>query len=648
MCGISVAFLKKPEDSFGEKFSQMNNVICYRGPDDEGYLLLNKSDGFSMYTGKDSVDLSSVSHKNPITQVRNSEDITAALGFRRLSILDLSSAGHQPMIYMNRYSIVFNGEIYNYRELKSELKTFGYSFKSETDTEVIMAAYDKWGADCLNKFNGMWAFVLLDKKMSEAFVSRDRYGIKPMYYYQDSDRLMFASEIKQFIAYGNLKIEPDIQKIKSGLRFDSKEFTHETQFTNVFRFPNANFLKFNYKDSFKDLNFKKYYSLFVNYDENLEEYSDKSASKFSEEYYSLLTDSVKLRLRSDVNVGTCFSGGLDSSSIVYVVNKLLESEDRLNKQKTFSLVFTSEETKECDESRYIDSLTRELELESYMTEPDVQDVISEYENMVFVMDTPQHSSLMSYIFTYQLVKKHGVTVTLDGQGADELQAGYFHYFMNYFSNVGASKILKEKSKYKSNPGSEAYINRGIAFNLIRKFGLSNIVRHYLKNKGFEKNPWASLNKQLEQDFNENLQSLFHYGDRGSMNSSVESRFPMMDYRLVDFWMKLPIAYKLNDGYTKYIARLTFDKKLPDDIVWRRQKFGWEMPQKYWLENGLGEFVINEIRDSKFLMEYDIIDNAEKFYDLNIKTNNLKQIFRILNLAIWHRIYFERKLENFIQ
>jgi len=649
MCGISAVIIRKNTvKDLRDRLVRMTDAIKHRGPDDEGYVIINRDNNASCFGGNDTKVYAANSNIQYLPKANINEQFLEnntqiALGFRRLSILDLSPTGHQPMSYMNgRYWIVFNGEIYNYLEIKQELIRNGYSFNSNTDTEVILAAYDHFGVECLNKFNGMWAFLIYDYAKQEIFTSRDRFGIKPLYYYQDDNILLFSSEIKQLLAFRDLNIDPNIDKILNDFSHDTIEYTRETAFTNVYRFPKANYLKLkiNQFNSIED-NIKLFYNLPYRDDSIYTKFSQDEAKRYSEEYYVLLEDAVKLRLRSDVEVGTCFSGGLDSSSVVYMVNQLLQRENNVSKQKTFSLIFSAKDTMYCDESIFIDKMAKSFALNSYKIEPIVEDVIQEYENMIYAMDTPQHSTLMSYMFTYKLVKNHGVTVTLDGQGADELQAGYFYYFMNHFSNIQLRSALKTYLNSIKNQDSTKFIHMGLAFKFIDLLNGKNIMKQLLHKRGITNDPWLTLNQKLQEDFNNNLQTLFHYGDRGAMWNSVESRFPMMDYRLVDFWMKMPECYKIFNGFTKYVARLAMDKRLPDEVVWRRDKKGWEMPQKEWIKNGLGKKIQKNIEESYFLKENGLRFSFDNFNQKNNDHRYWKTPIKLYNLSLWHKIFFEK-------
>lgn len=643
MCGIGAIILKNNNNNLkGRTFKKMLKTIEHRGPDDEGFLLFSNNNNLNHYAGNDT-DLN-VKNKLGLNLFENNQELSKVnLGFRRLSIIDTSYLGHQPMSYKNgRYWIIFNGEIYNYIEIKKNLLEKGYEFKSNSDTEVIMAAYDFYGEDCFNTFNGMWSFIILDTHKNEIIAARDRFGIKPLYYYLDNNVLTFASEIKQFLEIDGLNIKPNATKIKEDLDFDTREYLKETSFTNVYRFPKAHFLKLqiNKVDNIGDLTFKKYYNLEFN--DQDEDFNEAKAKEYSEEYYRLLQDSVALRLRSDVPIGTCFSGGLDSSSVVYFMNKILKEKDSTKLQNAFSLVFNESETKYCDESQYIDYVAKKLNIHSHKIEPKTIDVINNYQKMIFAMDTPQSFNLMSYIFTYKLVRESGVIVTLDGQGADELQAGYLPYFRNFFINDGFLKATKKViNNCNTMTGANKEITNGYIFGLIKNLNLNKPFEQYLKNKKLQ-SPFKTLNEKLFEDFNQNLETLFHFGDRGSMINSVEARFPIMDYRIVEFWMKMPSIYKIHNGYTKYIARTAMNNKLPNEVTWRKDKMGWETPQKEWIKNGLGDIIKNELSNSTFLKELCINIDPNSINSNSLDKKFWKNIIKIYNLALWHKTFFNEK------
>jgi asparagine synthase (glutamine-hydrolysing) len=651
MCGIcGIINLSGGSDDLRNPLELMTKALRHRGPDDEGYLLVSKGKT-AIYKGDDTSKklLDSPVPYYPSEHIKNASSgkWSAGFGFRRLSILDLTIHGHQPMSYLDRYWIVFNGEIYNYIELKEELQKYNYQFETGTDTEVILAAYDHWGKDCLHHFNGMWAFVIYDSFKNKLFIARDRFGIKPLVYYLDHDKFIFASEIKSLLKSRLISTSPYFPYLDILLIDDAKEFYTETAFSNILRFPHGSYLEINIEDLSKDqFKPKKYYELQFN--NSLDEINELTLKKYSDEYLFLIEDAVKLRLRADVPIGTCLSGGMDSTTVVWFINKILKSQNSHQQQKTFSLVFDSDtRTKYTDESKFIDDIVKLLNLNASKTSPDSEAVKSMYHKMVYTMDNPQISSLMSYMFTYKLVKEGGATITLDGQGADEQQVGYLPYLMNYFSNQSIFKTFNERSSYLNQPGYSKSFVLGSVFRLLRIAGLKDISRAILLMNNKLTDPFIHLNQRLYKDLNGNLVNLFHYGDRASMAFSIESRFPMMDYRLVEFWMKMPVTYKVHNGFTKYTARTAMNGKLPDSIVWRKDKMGWEIPQKVWFRQDLKQWFDGNIRNSEFLQDYLKVQkkNIEPLLNnQNINARDVKYLVKLHNLALWHKIFFENPSE----
>lgn len=620
MCGFAVGISQKSDIRF-EEIVKMNKVIIHRGPDSEQYVSIR---------GNEIEKINDIIYEKSIN-----EKFNLVFGFRRLSILDLSNRSNQPFVYKNRYVIVFNGEIYNYIELRTELEKKNYSFSSTGDIEVLAASIDCWNLDAFNKWNGMWSVVIYDNHKKQIIATRDRFGIKPLYYTILGEKIYFASEIKQFLQNESIKTSPNLKRIEKNYNTDTECYGFETDFKNIFRFPNSSYCVIDLSSKLK-LNFVKYYELPVVKNNSSEVYSEAKASKYAEEYYNLLEQSVELRLNAHVDVGVCLSGGMDSTSITYVIHNILKMKGKHQRLKTFSLIFKNQDSKNCDESTLIEELSANLNLQSYYTEPYLQEVISTYDKMIYYMDEIQHSSLMSYLFTYKLVNEKNVKVTLDGQGADELQGGYFPYLIHYFSNLSFRNIIKERKAFLNNPEAMSYVRKGVLFYFLKILGFKSIVLKVLKYKNYKRNPFITANDAMFFDIEHNLQTLLHYGDRGSMMHSVESRFPFLDYRMVEFWINIPECYKFHNGYTKYIARLAFDKKLPDNIVWSKKKLGWEMPQEYWRSNGLQselkKYPFDELSsDLKKIVKRDYKE-AE-----NIGT---KKFYRLINILKWQKIFFK--------
>lgn len=599
MCGITGIISKKHIQS--DIIKQMTDTIIHRGPDGFGYY----------------------------------QDDLCAFGHRRLSIVDLSAAGRQPMEYMERYVITFNGEIYNYPELRKELELHNYSFQNHTDTEVIMASYDLWGTKCLNKFNGMWAFVIYDRLNASFFISRDRFGKKPLYYYRTDNMFIFASEIKAILAHPDVQAEANTNYITDYLQTLPKEYIKETAFKNIYRFDFASYFEGDANSLLHGFQEIKFWAIQPNV--SREQYDPDKAKYYAKQYYELLEDAVKIRLRADVKVGSALSGGLDSSSIVYIVNNLLKAKGKNELQETFSSVYKTKGTEHCDESQYINAITQKLQVHSNQIEPLEADIPIEYVKMIYALETPPENSLMSSWHTFKLVSQTDVKVTLDGQGADEQLAGYLPYLLNYLCSLPLFEMIQEARLCFAIPHAKKYVIIGVVIALYRiVFGektLKQTIRLFLK-KDFEPN----LNKRLSEDLTKNLITMIHYADHTSMAFSIESRMPFMDYRLVEFLATVPACYKMRNGWTKYIARLAFDQKLPDEVNWRRDKMGWPIPEQQWFNGTLKQWFVEKIR----LCE---ICNTLTPNDAN-KRNKFSYNIKKVNLFFWERIFLKKTpLEN---
>ena len=590
MCGISGIISKKRIEK--EIIEPMTDTIIHRGPD-----------GFGYYYGEKFV-----------------------FGHRRLSIVDLSDAGHQPMQYLNRYVITFNGEVYNHLELRIELEKNGYLFQSHTDTEVIMASYDFWGADCLSKFNGMWAFVIYDRLKDKYFMSRDRFGKKPFYYYKDQEKFIFGSEIKVILAHPDVESKPNLKFLDSYVQNGAKEYIKETAFENIFRFDFSSYFEGSLEDIFENFEQNKFWEIKPNLSH--EKFDEEKAKEYAKQYYELLEDAVRIRLRADVKVGSALSGGLDSSSIVYLVNKLLKEQDKEELQETFSSVYKSDGTQDCDESYFIDIMALKLGVHSNQIEPKEDEIPSQIEKMIWHLENPPDNSLMSSWHTFKLVASTDVKVTLDGQGADEQLGGYLPYLLNYISSLSIVDMFSQAKKCLQIPNSSKYVFVGLCLGLYRVLFGKKFLKFTIKNI-FKRDFETNLNKKLGIDTMGSLITLIHYADHTAMAFSIESRMPFMDYRLVEFLASVPACYKMRDGWTKYLARLAFDGKLPDEINWRKDKMGWPIPEKKWFYGNLNRWFIENIESCKLSKKLSFKEKENKRFSNNIKR---------MNLSIWEKSF----------
>jgi len=570
MCGIAGLVSSNSEKVSLQLLKGMTDVLIHRGPDGEGHWISdNKNVGF---------------------------------GHRRLSIIDLSTAGAQPMHFGERYTITFNGEIYNYIELRNACIAKGYVFKTQTDTEVLMALYDWKGADLLQGIDGMFSFAIYDKLANKIFIARDRFGEKPFYYhYIRGEFFAFASEMK---ALWNVGVD---RNVNNKMLYNYLEFGYitnpndksETFFNEIYLLPQAHYLVLNVTD----LSFKlcKYWDI----DYSLQDYSitEESASK---KFLDLFYESVKRRLRSDVPIGSSLSGGLDSSAVVCVIDDL--NKTKKIRQNTFSAIFPGFEH---DESVYIHKILENINVTPYFTTPDADVMLKELNNVFYHHEEPFISaSMLAQYEVMKLAKQHNVTVLLDGQGADEILAGYHPFYQYFFKDLKRSNkelFKQERNAYlalhgnsKANPvPTRDYIDyiRNISGPL--KKPLKKAYRwykhakspkfndqFYSEYKNYEivlNSPALTLNHALYNSMQWGMAQLMRYGDRSSMAHSREVRLPFLNHELVEFIFSLPSSMKIQKGWTKYIQRKTFENIIPEKIIWRRDKIGYEPPQKEWMK-----------------------------------------------------------------
>ena len=606
MCGISG--LLSPSGIAVRNLVAMNTLIRHRGPDDEGYVLFSK-DTPTCLAGNDTVQ---EVIRAPIpwspTQLISadiSEDAILAFGHRRLSIVDLSPFGHQPMSYADaRYWITYNGEVYNYLELRTELEAAGCDFISHSDTEVILAAYALWGEACVARFNGMWAFAIYDTINRSLFLARDRFGVKPFYYWIAPDNsLCFGSEIKQFTAYPGWKARVNGQRAYDFLVWGLTDHTDETLFEGVYQ------LRAGYSVTLDvtawpsqlvqgRLPAVQWYKL-------KPQIFEGSFAEAALQFRDKFIESVKLRLRADVPVGYCLSGGLDSSSIVCVANQLLREQDAHSLQRTFS---ACAEVERFDERKWIDEVVRQTALDAHYVYPALENLFEVSPKITWHQDEPFGStSIFAQWNVFQLAAENNVRVMLDGQGADEQLAGYHGYFAPRLAKLlrrgKLMKLWRELQATKKLHGySVAYLLAGIANQMLPN-RLKNAVKRIM-GRTHDSPAWLDMQLLGAQAVNPyikyggpaysisalsyaqltatNIQMLLHWEDRNSMAHSIESRVPFLDYRLVEFVLGLPDEYKLSCGITKRVQRAAMSGILPDVIRDRMDKLGFVTPEEVWV------------------------------------------------------------------
>lgn len=593
----------------------MTNTLQKRGPDGSGVF-------YSNITG-DKALCSFFGPKEKANSVMPHDDVVLALGHTRLSIIDIAERSSQPMQSADdRYWIVYNGEIFNYIELREELVSAGYNFKTKSDTEVVLNAYDCWGADCLNKFNGMWAFCIYDAHTSQLFLSRDRFGEKPLYYAKHRDYFVFGSEFKAIFKSRLIDATVHTSEINRFIEKGPNEFAENTFFRKICRLPPGHYILVDMTASLEAIKPTRYYSLKVN--TSKERFDDTKALEYANRYYELLKDSVRLRIRADVPIGSALSGGMDSSSVVYLIDEL-NRENKLGlKQKTYSCVYKDDsDTAYCDESEFIELIASTLNVENFQITPKVMEIPYEHSLMIESFESPPENTCMSGWWTYKLVQREGTKVTLDGQGADEQLTGYLYYYAYFLYSLSFMDFFREIRYCWKVPGAFPYVWRGASAFFLKLF-LGSRGASFIAKKLLGRSLPQNLNEVLQKDFQTGLVNLFNNADRSSMAHSVESRMPFVDYRLVEFLAEVPACYKIHRGWSKYLARLAFSGKLPDKVCWREDKMGWPIPEDVWFKGPLSEWLQAESSD---IQEFVGNDLGEPY-----RTENKKFKLRALNLG----------------
>lgn len=669
MCGFVgiLEFSEARPDSLPQILRKMNARLAHRGPDDEGYLVADiRPDG------------NLIRYKDAPAGRGTAEIARARLGFahKRLSILDLSPAAAQPLSTEDQNLwIVYNGEIFNYVEIREELLRLGENFHTSSDTEVILKAYRQWGEECLARFNGMWAFALWDRRLGRIFCSRDRFGIKPFYYYADSGRFLCASEIKALLLYPGLAAAPDDEAVYDYLALGLQDHSERTFFENIRQLAPSHSLTIDCRTG--EIQQRKWWDLTRVGEKNGRKYDDAEEQK---KFYDLLKDSVRLRLRSDVPIGVSVSGGLDSTAVACLIDEIAKDDgagDPLfqnQKRKAFSACY---EDPACDDRPFIRAVTEAVSMEPYEIFPKAEELWNELEEMTWVMDEPFRSSnQFSQWSVMKLVGRHKVRVALSGQGSDEFLAGYRGYASVFIATMirngmfGAArrewqgalaadyaiskKTLAARILYGLSP---AWIARAVApFEKItgRAFRTKSIAtiqpdfykRHagrYLRHLAARHADWGNLPLKLYHDlFRYSLPPLLHYEDRSGMAFSIEARQPFLDHRLVEFAFSLPSSYKIRDGQSKWIERKALEGKIPEKIQNRKDKKGFITPETSWMK--AGEPVIRKLFSDGNTASASYINPHQILRDFSgiLEKNNYNQhteLWRPLNLEVWMRRFF---------
>tara|TARA_R110002073_G_scaffold128999_1_gene274983 strand:+ start:33316 stop:35007 length:1692 start_codon:yes stop_codon:yes gene_type:complete len=485
-----------------------------------------------------------------------------ALGHNRLSIIDLSEEANQPFFdTKDRYTIIFNGEIYNYLELKNELN---YDFKTNSDTEVLLASYIQWGKECLNRLNGMFSFAIWDQEEKKLFAARDRFGVKPFYYQKNDQGFYFSSEIKALFAAGINK-EPDKQAWANYFVFGSYGMPNETFWQDIQQLSGGHYLEFNDDE----LKITKWYHFERAINLNIELSKDEIKRK----YIELLEDSIKLRFRSDVPVGINLSGGIDSSTLLTFVNKGV-SKERI---EAFTFYTNNDYYDELPWVKSMVNHTKNWLNEILLTPESIQNLAGEISDF---QDEPYGGiPTIAYSQIFKKAREKGTIVLLDGQGMDEQWAGYDYYAKSDNANIQGVN----KSPFRKNVLSEDLLALAVKPEYSKPFD-----DHV-------------LNLQYRDLFYTKIPRALRFNDRISMAYSTELREPFLDYRLVEFAFSLPLEYKIKENVHKYLLREIVSDILPNEVTYAPKR-PLQTPQREWMANELREFsenTINFIKESDF-------------------------------------------------
>ncbi len=525
--------------------------------------------------------LDEIKHRGPdATHIWNDE--SCYLGHNRLSIIDLNSRSDQPFKY-EHYVISYNGEVYNYLEIRDLLVKKGHQFLTESDTEVIIHAFAEWGSDCVTQFMGMWSFVIYNRTDKSLFISRDRFGIKPFYFIHSGSNFVFASEIKALKLTRIFRSDLNAAQVARYLQLGWLEFENETFFECVETLPAG----CNMKLENGNLTINRYYELDLT-----QKLEGKNEIQKIDHFRDLFLSSLKFHMRSDVPVGACLSGGIDSSAIVSGLCHM-NSEIDLN---TFTIYYTGEG--DVDERPFVDLVLEKYPIvKGHFRSPNVEEVQDEFKRALYHQDVPPaSSSFLSQYFLMKMISDNGIKVVLDGQGSDEYLAGYFHTFYRViadeFCNLRFKRAfseLKASHRYReSNKSVIGELAKSFLASIFSESKLYELEYRFYEPRitTFKGVPDLGLKryKGTKTDnflynlmFTTSLPNLLHYEDRNSMAFSIESRVPFLDHRLIEFAFSLPTSDKISAGITKRILRESMKGIIPEEVYNRRDKKGFVTP-----------------------------------------------------------------------
>lgn len=536
-----------------------------------------------------------LAHRGPDGQGVWQDGEHAMLGHRRLAILDVTECGCQPMAYTGRYHLVYNGEIYNFLEIRRDLEAAGMTFRSSSDSEVLLAAFVHWGPDCVRRMNGIWAFAIWDSQEKRLFLSRDRMGEKPLYYFHSGDRLVFASEQKALLPFLP-QVRPSANFADLAANSYTYEASEESVFAGVKRFPAAHFGWF----AAGRLTKTRYWSPLENSTEAPVRYEDQV-----ELLRDLLLDSTRLRMRADVPIGTGLSGGVDSSAVAGAIAAAAKGPgtERLpaNWQNAFVAAFPGTVM---DETVHAERVANHLGINVTTLPIEPGRHIGDLEHWAYLFEDIHEVNPIPHILLYRAMRERGVVVSLDGHGGDELFCGYESSILHALPDAfpGMHDVRMVLDTYRNcHPRNKQF--RGLTLPKIAAYLLKSKVRRAIRTRRQIADPESlegSLNSHLfELSFGTVLPTLLRNYDRYSMINGVEIRIPLLDHRVVDFAFSIPWSSKVRNGFTKAILRDAAAPWLPPDIIRRRDKIGFAPPIRDWMRGPMREYLLDEIESSSF-------------------------------------------------
>ncbi len=577
MCGI--CGIIRTSGVQGSEIVAMNTIIRHRGPDDEGFLFADEN--VTLARGNDThPEFTDLPHAETLDNQK------LALGHRRLSIIDLSPGGHQPMRDQHGY-LSFNGEIYNYQELKKGLESAGESFASSSDSEILLRKLLRQGESAVPDLRGMWGFSYYDSSERSLLVSRDRFGIKPIYYVSKPGFFAFASEMKALLLLAEVTPELDQKAALEFLVYGEITNPEDTLYKDIKRLAPGHNLSLSVDDP--NPRITQYYDL-VSSSNGKQIRSQEEANEMFAEVFDA---SIREHCIADVEVGACLSGGLDSSAVC------LSGARNLSLLKSFTAIFPGTDVNEEGYARQVtDTISN---AEAYYVQPEPEHFMTEVDAFMGAQEYPVNSlSPYAQFKVMDLAAQQRVKVLLDGQGADEILGGYYHfvgiYLIEYLKRMRLGAFSKNyrllKQNFTDNMG-QALMRSAFFFmpSFIRTAGRKKLrlsaqvlADDFMRGMRMTESPDRSGKNYRDTSLaaiKYGLQTLLRYEDLNSMHYSIESRVPFLDHRLVELAINMPSEYKVSGGYTKYVLRKYMDKKLPDPVVWRKDKIGFVVPQNDW-------------------------------------------------------------------